>query len=49
MTDLEIYDLANDPSEKKNLAKEKPEIVKTMLAHIQEARTPLPSQKEDVK
>ncbi|MGB0143910.1 MAG: sulfatase/phosphatase domain-containing protein, partial [Akkermansiaceae bacterium] len=49
MTDLEIYDLANDPSEKKNLAKEKPEIVKTMLAHIKEARTPLPSQKEDVK
>ena len=49
MTDLEIYDLANDPSEKTNLAKEKPEIVKTMLAHIQEARTPLPSQKEDVK
>lgn len=47
MTDLEIYDLGTDPFEKKNLAAEKPEIVKMMLAHIEEAHTPLPTQSKE--
>jgi arylsulfatase A-like enzyme len=49
MTDLEIYNLSTDPFETKNLAAEKPEIVTMMLAHIEEAHTPLPTQSKESK
>ena len=45
MTPLEIFNLDEDPFEKKNIAKENPKIVAEMMAHIEEAHTPLPGQK----
>jgi hypothetical protein len=41
---LELYDLAKDPYEKKNLAGSKPDLVAKMKAVIKEAHQPLPTQ-----
>lgn len=45
MLPLEIYNLETDPFEKNDLAKEMPEMVAKMKAIIEEAHTPLASQK----
>lgn len=42
--DMEIYDLAKDPFETRNLAAERADLVRTMQAFIQKTRVPLPVQ-----
>ncbi len=41
---LELFNLADDPFEKQNLAGSKPDLVKTMEAMMAEAHEPLPDQ-----
>ena len=41
---LELFNLANDPFEKNDLARDKPDLVAKMEAVIKEAHQPLPTQ-----
>ncbi|MBB01897.1 MAG: N-acetylgalactosamine 6-sulfate sulfatase [Planctomyces sp.] len=43
---LQLFNLADDPYEQNDLAKEKPEVAKRMARHMDEAHEPLPSQKK---
>ncbi|MFN3161823.1 MAG: arylsulfatase [Rubinisphaera brasiliensis] len=42
---LQLFNLADDPYEQNDLAKEKPEVAKRMARYMDEAHEPLPSQK----